>query len=279
MNFLFLITGNSINCHMQVFFSIRCILAQISKEDKIFILTDVPQLYCGIKQVETIFLDNTRINEWKGKHNFFWRLKIKSIEYIAYKDPKHHLIYLDGDTCLYGNLRNIKSLLDQSKGLMHFKEGHPSMLREGDAANIMWQQVKGKTYAGISVSDDKHVMYNAGMVAIPKQDINDIIPLTLRLCDEMLDDGVLPSLVEQYSFSISFIEKYSTIVEGKRYVIHYWHNKLEWSNFIGDFFAKSYIKKFSLLEELEIIRKINFKNLQKQLEIKRIIKKHIFMLK
>ena len=278
MNILYFITGDSINCHMQVCFSIRSILAQMSQDDTIYVLTDTPRLYQDLPQVVTIFIDETKIQEWKGIHNFFWRIKIKAIEYIAQKDPNHSLMYLDGDTCLSGKLADIKSLLKQSTGLMHFNEGHPSSRREGEAGNTMWQQVKNKAYAGIKLSS-KHFMYNAGMIAIPKNHLEDIIPLTLRLCDEMINDGVLPVLVEQYSFSIALIEKYTKITEGNKYIIHYWHNKSEWSNYIGSFFAKSYIQKLSLEDELNVIRKTNFRYLQRKLEIKRIIKKHILMQK
>ncbi len=278
MNILYFIIGNSINCHMQVFFSIRSMLAQVQKDDTIYVLTDSPRLYQGLPQTEVIFIDEKIIKEWKGAHNFFWRVKIKAIEYIAQIAPNHPLIYLDGDTCLTGILDDIRFLLNENKGLMHLNEGHPSNRKEGESGNIMWNQVKGKTYAGITLSS-KHNMYNAGMIAIPQKHLKEIISLTLKLCDEMINDGVFPILVEQYSFSIAFIEKYEKIIEGSKYIIHYWHNKSEWSNYIGKFFAQSYICKKSLEEELIIIRKTNFHLLSKKLELKRILKKHILMQK
>lgn len=42
--------------------------------------------------------------EWQGSYGYFFRLKIKALEYVAKEYPNQNLLYLDGDTFIYNSL-------------------------------------------------------------------------------------------------------------------------------------------------------------------------------
>jgi len=68
----------------------------------------------------------------------------------------------------------------------------------------------------------------------------------------MLAEKVTRRLIEQFSFSLALGEG-NNLFEAKKYVLHYWGNKKEWSSFINDFFSKSFQCNDSLEEVLEKI--------------------------
>lgn len=68
MNILYFVVGNSPIVHLQVMFSLRTFAAQLSKEDRIIVMTETPMLYscdeCHCK-VEIIPLSEQQIKEWR----------------------------------------------------------------------------------------------------------------------------------------------------------------------------------------------------------------------
>ena len=164
MNIVYFVIGDSAVIHIQVGFSIRTILSQTSEEDTVYVVTDTPTMYCNLPHVVTIPITQERIKEWRGKHDFFWRVKIKVLQQIAQMSPDKAMMYLDGDTFLHGSLTEIKEQLGKNRGMMHLDEGCPSEMKERSLS--MWHTVSGKTYAGITIGPQHH-MWNAGVVAIP----------------------------------------------------------------------------------------------------------------
>ena len=89
MNIVYFVIGDSAVIHIQVGFSIRTILSQTSEEDTVYVVTDTPTMYCNLPHVVTIPITQERIKEWRGKHDFFWRVKIKVLQQIAQMSHGH----------------------------------------------------------------------------------------------------------------------------------------------------------------------------------------------
>lgn len=275
MNIVYFVIGDSAIIHIQVGFSIRTILSQTSEEDTVYVVTDTPTMYCNLPHVVTIPITQERIKEWRGKHDFFWRVKIKVLQQIAQMSPDKAMMYLDGDTFLHGSLTEIKEQLGKNRGMMHLDEGCPSEMKERSLS--MWHTVSGKTYAGITIGPQHH-MWNAGVVAIPAALVIKATDMALSVCDGMLDDGSEPVTVEQYALSIALFECADQLIAADKWIGHYWHYKYHWCSYIAKFFVKAYRLNYTIDEQIEKIRQTDLAWVHKKLLIKRTLAKFLGMI-
>lgn len=249
MNILYLVFGNNIDVHLQVQFSIITLMHELNDKDQVHVITTTPSFYQHLKsKIDLIPISEQTLKEWRGKHDFFWRCKIKAIEHIAEKYPGQDLMYLDGDTFLIDSLLPIKQKLNEGYGMMHLDEGHPKDMMTKSLS--MWKTVKGRNYGGITIGE-KHDMWNAGVVAIPGKKLKETVQLALQICDGMLDDEAEPIVIEQYSLSIALYER-THLIEAKSWIGHYWGNKEEWNNYIHQFFLTSFVTNRNIEEEIQI---------------------------
>ena len=246
MNILYLVFGRRLNDHVQANLSIRSFMRQLTDNDTIYVITTNPEYYSRIDTVRTITVSEDTLREWKGRHGFFWRVKIKAIEHIVKLCPDEHLLYIDSDTVLTGNLEQIRTLLDNGCGMMHLNEGHPGRMKSKSLK--MWKKVAGHTYGGITLGR-QHDMWNAGVVAIPRDKLRETVALTLRICDGMLEDDVERVVIEQYSLSIALYET-TVLKPAEDYITHYWGNKGEFNDFAHEFFLKSYMAGRNVEDEV-----------------------------
>lgn len=275
MNIVYFVIGDSAVIHIQVGFSIRTILSQASDEDTIYVVTDTPTMYSKLPHVVTIPITQERIKEWRGKHDFFWRVKIKVLQQIAQMSPDKAMMYLDGDTFLHGSLTEIKEQLSKNHGMMHLDEGCPSEMKERSLS--MWHTVSGKTYAGVTIGPQHH-MWNAGVVAIPAAIVGKATDMALAVCDGMLDDGSEPVTVEQYALSIALFECADQLIAADKWIGHYWHYKYHWCSYIAKFFVKAYRLNYTIDEQIEKIRQTDLAWVHKKLLVKRTLAKFLGMI-
>lgn len=248
MNILYIVFGDKLDYHLQAYLSIRSFQKQLKDDDHIFVVTSRPEYY-NHANVTTLNVTDDEIEAWKGPHHFFFRVKIKAMELLASKYPDQHILYLDSDTFLYGDLDVLKQRLDNGNGMMHIREGHPSKMKGG--ALKLWNTVKGHTYAGITLSE-RHDMWNAGVVAVPKDRLDKIIATSLAICDGMLDDGGDCFILEQYAQSVCMNEL-TQLMPSDDSIGHFWGNKEEWEALSSELLLRSYMKQSSLQDELDAI--------------------------
>ena len=270
MNIIYFVIGNSCLIHMQVKFSLRTILAQAGADDTLYVVTDSPQLYAGLPQTKVIPLSQQDIAAWKGTENFFWRVKMMAIKRVIEEDDTRHVMYLDGDTFLFGKLSDLKGKLDAGIALMHKDEGSISQMP--GKSRQMWEQTQGRTYDGITIEEHLH-MWNAGVVAIPQTMLHCVIDQALNICDGMLRENVEPIVVEQYSLSITLQRQARQLIPASPYIGHYWHEKQMWCKYIAQFFTRSYCQGLSLQDEINALRQTDLRRTDKKLKLKRRINK------
>lgn len=251
---LYFTIGQDLDMYVQAYLSISSFKKQLKPDDKIVVVATDPDYFNRLGFVETIRIDDNTVNEWKGKHNFFWRAKIKAIETVGRLYPDDDLLYLDCDTFLYGDLEGLRCRLKQGKGFMDGNEGHPSKIKF--KPRRMYRVVAGKTHAGITISE-KHDMWCAGVVAIPSGMKETIVNTALALCDGMLDDEAEPIVVEQYSLSIAMSENLE-MVSSKTFIAHYWANKQPWIELVRGEILKSYFTGSSSQESSSWIDSIDY---------------------
>ncbi|MEA5258456.1 hypothetical protein VB264_11740 [Arcicella aquatica] len=276
MNILYLVFGEEQRNHTQAYFSICSFLSQMSTSDRIYILTDAPRYYQRVSaRVNIVEISKGLLEEWEGEYSFFWRVKIKAIEYICSIHPDEDVLYLDTDTFLYADIRQLKASLKHP--LMHLNEGKLSTLKS-KTERLMWRQVGKKSFGGVVIHSE-HCMWNAGVVALPAPIGMNIVKMALIICDNMLLAKVSRRLIEQFAISVAMSE-FGEIKPASSSIGHYWANKFEWNEVIQRFLADSFLSSRSFEQDIEVVSKWDFAKIpiQKripntQIRLKKIIEK------
>ncbi len=248
MTLFYLVFGENQHNHIQAYFSICSFLGQIQAKDKIYVLTDAPQFYQRFgDSIKVVVLDKPQLDAWEGPHRFFWRVKIKALEYICRAEPQDDIMYLDTDTFLYGSLPALQQTLAQSP-MMHLHEGALAQLKS-KTERKMWQQVGQKTFGGVSITP-QHGMWNAGVVALPANIALSTIQNALAICDDMLAANVTRRLIEQFALSVALTEA-GTMQAADTFIGHYWSNKPAWNDAIYQLVSSSFLGNRSLETDVQ----------------------------
>lgn len=261
----FLVFGNVSSNYSQAFFSILTFLSQNLDNDTIAIVTDNPDNFNSLKEKVTVLAVNKEtLSDWKGEFDFFWRIKIKALQLIYSKFEDHHILYLDSDTFLFGNLENIRRKLDDNFNLMHTNEGNLSEL-SSKTERLMWKQLKNKNYSGIEINSNT-CMWNAGVIGISKKNMKKLLNQALDICDKMCAENVTRRLIEQFAFSLA-MNYNGNLISAENEIGHYWGNKLMWNNKISHFIHTSFMKDLSLDQQIEMAAKTNFDEIPIRIKI------------
>ena len=254
MNIVYLVFGNNMDHYQQVYFSIYTACAYKNTKDRIIVVAENPSLFKSLEdQIEIISINKDDIKEWEGKHQFFWRVKIKALQLIAEKYPLDSLLYLDGDTFFYKNMDILRNGLINGQNYMHIEEGKLYAL-SSKTEKLMWRQMKGKSYHNV-VIDENAAMWNAGLIGISNKHF-DCLDLTLQINDAMCADDVTRRLIEQFAFSLG-LNKYSALQPADHIVGHYWGNKKQWNKIIDHFLKECFMKNYSFDQIINQIKEIN----------------------
>ncbi|ALJ01203.1 hypothetical protein [Rufibacter tibetensis] len=259
MNLLFLTVGPNFKTYCQANFAILSFLPYLQELHTINVFTDHPQYYQHLhEQVQVIPVTQEQLTEWKGPHNFFWRVKIKAIEHLVQLAPEQAVMYVDSDVFLFQNPKDWWAQVRNGAAFMHQIEGHLSALKS-KTEKKMWQQVQGMDFGDFQINQG-HKMWNAGVVNIPAQHNAAAITLALQICDKMCAQQVTPRLIEQFALSVALQETYD-LKEAKPWLAHYWGNKDEWNEHIGQFFLQSHLEGYTLNQDVARLQQFDYKSL------------------
>lgn len=255
MNLVLLTFGERLENHYQAVFCILSFLKDVRLKRAI-IVTDRPEFYQILKdRVEIIQIDQNTLQDWKGKYNFFWRVKIKALEVVQRKYPQEHILYVDSDTFLVSDLAEIQQELDLGCSFMHTFEYNLKNTQSRTFKRMM-SVLNQKTFAGISLNDNSE-MWNAGVIALPASKAQALIENILNCCDEMCATPCERRLLEQFSFSL-VLKNLTNLSSCEKSIAHYWGNKEEWNQFIQQFLVNIALKNISLAESIALFNQIEF---------------------
>ena len=243
--FLYLAFGLNTTNHTMTYFSFLTLKKLAPANSHFVIYTDTPEYYKALApHLETRLLSEATLNEWRGKHNFLWRIKIMAMLDSAQKDPGH-LIYLDTDTFALENMTSMIQQLEAGTCLMHVRE---SLLSEDKAKNkvLMWNQTQNKTFGGMLVHSQS-AMWNAGVVAMSADSKISLLTKALQSTDEMCEQNVEQWLIEQFSLSQA-LSSTGKIEACDKWIAHYWGYKKEFIQKIDSLLSTAFQKKLSLAE-------------------------------
>ncbi len=255
MNIIYFVFGNNITYYQQVFFSIYTALAYKDQADHIIVIAEDPSLFKQLADRITIIpIDKKMIAEWQGDYNYFFRVKIKALEYISQQYPDKHILYLDGDTFVYQPLSLLKAGLNRGHNFLHLNEGTLPNLKTKTEKKL-WEQIKHKKFADIRI-DENTTMWNSGVIGISSENFG-TIPLALQITDEMCAAQVTCFTMEQLSFGIAS-NHLSTVKAADHIVGHYWGNKDQWNTIISVWISKSLMTNLTVEEMITSARLFPF---------------------
>lgn len=266
MHLLYITFGEGINHHLQAAFSIYSFLVQKEDISSINVVTDAPEFYAHFQApIRIIRVDAQTLQDWKGEHDFFWRIKIKAIEMVCGLYAGSPVMYLDTDTFCNTHIRPVRDKLLQGMAFMHEREG-PLSKAKSKTEKKMWRQVKQNAFGGAAILDTD-CMWNAGIVAFPNNRNKEECALALKICDEMCARGVTRRLIEQFALSVSLQRVYG-LEEAGSCIGHYWSNKEEWNHEIGQFFSACYLKAYPEEKRIALMKAFDFRKLPVRKKIK-----------
>ncbi|MGJ8592012.1 MAG: hypothetical protein ACSHXF_05665 [Aquaticitalea sp.] len=249
---MYLVFGEDRSNYQQALFSILTLLPQLHKNEEIIVVTDSPKRFKIIHDhIKIVEVDTKTIDNWKGAHENFFRIKIKAMLYVVKMIKNKTILYFDADTFLFGSFDNLRSKLENNSNIMHTNEGKLSA-STSKSQKPLWKSLKGKTIENIPINENL-CMWNAGVIGVSKTN-SDALQIALNLCDTISEMGVKPRLIEQLSFSIA-LSNGGTISPADTEIGHYWGNKIMWNEKIEDVFLCSF---FNVLSVEELISKIKF---------------------
>ena len=256
---LYLTFGREVTVHQQAVFSAMTVLSRNHPRVRIVVVTDTPAYYgrlAGRVEIETITAE--RLREWRGTHDYVFRLKIRALQWLADRYPDRHLLYLDADTFCFGDPGRLIATLDDGHLLMHAREGALARLSTR-AEQRMWRQYGGRTFAGIPV-DERSIVYNAGVVGLNGSTARTTIARVLQFCDALCDDGTTYWLNEQLSMSV-VLAAAAELRTANATIGHYWGNKEGWNRRIATLFTEEYLRAADVEEQLARVAALDFGSL------------------
>lgn len=258
MHLVLLSFGKNLDYHTQTAFCILSFLksAQIKA---VTIVTDFPKFYQFLESKVNVYtIDESHIKDWEGEHAFFWRVKMKAIQTAQQQQPEHHLLYVDSDTFLIGDLAEINTKLDLGHSFMHLEECQLKV-STSKTEKKMWQSLKNKTFEGIDITNSTS-MWNAGVIAIPKNKAAKLTQHAIDVCDAMCATDCRRRLLEQFAFSIT-LAHHTELLPADDVILHYWGNKPEWNTHIQRFFSDSKLQNRDLNADIDAISDFNWQSL------------------
>ncbi len=192
-----------------------------SRSDYRFLIYCVDPSYFAGLRADLIPYDPEQIKEWAGPHNFFWRIKIKTLmdALQRYNEPT---ILLDGDTYFRKSPDRLFERLRPGHSLLHIREGRVHELNDQvhrDLRALLLQQTVLDPATGASIPPTQ-AMWNAGTVGLHPSDLP-VLQHAIDLTDRIVaEDHIFTA--EQFSLSYC-METQTRLHAADDIVFHYWN--------------------------------------------------------
>jgi hypothetical protein len=250
--------GTNIDYHLQTAFSIVTTLSSPCVE-RVVLLADDFRHYGFLRgRIDTIQLDTSTLEEWRGQDDYLFRIKIKAVQKAIQAYPAKDIVFLDGDTFCYGGLETLAAGLKDGKLFMH--ELHCLICTAEDrTTRRFWNFVKGKSFAGIEVNTETPI-WNSGVIAMPGKDAARLVDKVLEVNDDMYPRS--SSTAKRYNFTeqiaFAMVLSQMPVSASNSFIGHYWGNKPEWLMAIRNFFVESKLSGRSLDDDLVEVKRFDF---------------------
>lgn len=201
--------------------SILSAMAWAPPDSEFCVVTDHPESFGWFgDRIKILRVDAATLREWRGRHDFFWRIELMCVVHAAAQGPAN-IIYHDSDVLMRTDLANLCSALTDGDVLMHEFEYELSTAKRRGQRRL-WRQVAGREVAGFQLTAPC-TMWNAGLIAVGSAN-HALLHRALVLLDDLMDEGVRHNLVEQLAISTVFGAT-ARLRQGRPWMDHFWANK------------------------------------------------------
>lgn len=185
------------------------------------IVTDRPDLYRWFgDRLRILAVDAAMLREWKGRHDFFWRVELMTVVHAAAQGPAQ-VVYLDSDVLARASLQPLLDGLAAGDVFMHLHEHDLAHARRAGDRRL-WRQVDGREAGGLRFAAPCP-MWNAGVIAVGAQH-HAVLDRALAALDALMDGGIRHNLVEQLAISTAFAAT-GRLRAADAWLDHFWSNK------------------------------------------------------
>ncbi len=255
--------GEKITFYIETCFSIISVLPDPAV-DGITVLTDHPgmfRMFDGNAKVTIAPLPTETFHEWYGEWHYLFRAKIKGIQKLVELNPGNDLLFLDSDTFRGGDLAPVRECLANGGLCMHDFHGR---LKDKPVVSNSWKKfwrgVGNRNWDGIEIGDDL-AHRNSGCLGFPAGRAKELLDKALRLNDAILKAWKGKSPVhstEEGVFSM-VMDNAGEVMDISGIIGHYYRYKEVWQAEISEFLAKSRMNNNTLAEDIEAVKKFDFK--------------------
>lgn len=178
------------------------------------VYTDRPQDWQGFDfsplRARVEIVEPERFREWKGPHDFVYRVKLESLRHLA-RDVEGWILMMDTDTHLRRDLGPLLDSLEQGQAFMHLCEG-PITRKNGFGE---WER-----YLAVTGFPTGLLMWNSGVVGLPASAVEDFMDEALAVTDRVYA-GLPRHICEQFALSYCLQRRFA-LQAAQDYVHHYW---------------------------------------------------------
>lgn len=195
--------------------SILSAMAHAPAGSEFCIVTDRPDLFGWFgPRLRLLTVDAATVREWRGRHDFFWRVELMTVVHAAAQGPAH-VVYHDSDVLMRRDLTDLCNALAAGDVFMHEHEYDLASSRRAGQRRL-WKQVAGRIPAPCP-------MWNAGLIAVGAGN-HAVLGSAVQTLDRLMDEGVAHTLVEQLAISLAFAAT-GRLRAGRDWMDHFWSNK------------------------------------------------------
>ena len=128
------------------------------------IVTDRPELFAWFgDRLRMLAVDAPTLKQWRGKHDFFWRIELMTVVHTAAQGPAN-VVYIDSDVLIRKPLNDLVAGLESGAVFMHLLEQDlAAATRAGDRR--LWSLLRAREIGGVRFAQTCP-MWNAGLIAV-----------------------------------------------------------------------------------------------------------------
>lgn len=263
LNRLVYISMGKFNYHRQTIASILTaawfLQADNSKDIRIVLYTDQPETarryLSTFAFVEIIPLSDKQIRNWRGPHNYIFRVKIMAI-LDSMSKAEGKILYLDGDTFIREHPDRLFENISADQVLMYRNEG-----QLGDESIVDWGLIRNKIPVLNLMLDgskfpvqNEDFMWNAGVIGVlgmHKELIAKVLNLTDQYCSQT---DVNQYHQDQLMFSLLFARTLSLYPGEDLGIYHYCYYRQKGN---ADRILKSLFSTYSGTDVIELTQKLH----------------------
>jgi hypothetical protein len=203
----------------------HAILSALAWEDRhpfdVVVYTDRPDAFAFDRRVRTVDLPPAQARAWRGRWDFFYRMKAVVIREAVRAFPAERVLFVDADTYFTGPVGDAFERMRGERAVMHTREYHVATTGTGQMRRFRRRMLRSK-FRGERVGVD-FWMWNSGVVGVHARH-GEILDDWIAFLDDVFPTNPVP-IIEQYGLSMLLQRGGVEIASVDDVICHYYADK------------------------------------------------------